>query len=303
MTGAVAAATPFATRRIRTLALRDRWPFAAELANFVLHVLAAQERAFVAAAQTHIDSGAAALRYAASEVFPEMARVAAAHGPHAMALGVQSVLEARPDPEQILAAWLRGEELSAVEHFLARAAAGPVLEVMGRRAADVCAAAGAVRPGEDAARRHCPQCWGPPQVSVFDASPDALVTGRRSLECARCAARWPFARLTCAACGETGNRMLEIFAEEGTLESEMTGHRVRGRATPEAAAASSAAPQARFGHVRIDVCRACRSYILTVDAGRDPQAVPAIDDLLALPLHLYAADGGWRRIAPNLMGL
>ena len=35
---------------------------------------------------------------------------------------------------------------------------------------------------------------------------------------------------------------------------------------------------------------------------RDPRAVPEVDELVALPLDLHAADQGLTKVTPNLMG-
>jgi len=57
-----------------------------------------------------------------------------------------------------------------------------------------------------------------------------------------------------------------------------------------------------FPHVRIEACETCRRYLLNIDVAADPQAVPLVDELSALPLDLYARDLGFTKITPNLMG-
>ncbi len=57
-----------------------------------------------------------------------------------------------------------------------------------------------------------------------------------------------------------------------------------------------------FPHLRIEACASCERYLLDIDLGRDPQAVPDVDELAALPLDLYAAEHGLSKITPNLMG-
>ena len=68
------------------------------------------------------------------------------------------------------------------------------------------------------------------------------------------------------------------------------------------AAAAPAAGAPTFPHLRIDACASCERYLLDVDLGRDPRAVPEVDELAALPLDLYAAERGLSKITPNLMG-
>jgi len=57
-----------------------------------------------------------------------------------------------------------------------------------------------------------------------------------------------------------------------------------------------------FPHLRIEGCAACGRYLIDVDLGRDPAAVPEVDELAALPLDLYASEQGLSKITPNLMG-
>ena len=57
-----------------------------------------------------------------------------------------------------------------------------------------------------------------------------------------------------------------------------------------------------FPHLRIESCASCARYLIDVDLGSDPGAVPEVDELAALPLDLYAVDHGLTKITPNLMG-
>jgi formate dehydrogenase maturation protein FdhE len=57
-----------------------------------------------------------------------------------------------------------------------------------------------------------------------------------------------------------------------------------------------------FPHLRIAGCTTCRRYLIEVDMARDARAVPEVDELIALPLDLYAADQGMKKVTPNLMG-
>ena len=79
--------------------------------------------------------------------------------------------------------------------------------------------------------------------------------------------------MTCPACGETDGTKLPIFQEDK-----------------------------QFPHMRVDGCRTCHRYLLTVDLRRDARAVPIVDELTALPLDLYAIDQGLTKITPNLLG-
>jgi formate dehydrogenase maturation protein FdhE len=195
--------------------------------------------------------------------------------------------------KEVVRRWLRGgDELSAVERFLARAAAGPVLEAEGRAAGDACEG--------PRSERHCPTCGGLPQLSYFAPSPDNLVTAHRYLECARCATSWAYPRLTCAACGERESGRLRIFGEVGTAQAESSGNVVKPGAVQGRPAAGTVT--ARFPHLRIDGCGSCSRYLLNVDLERDGRAVPAVDEIAAIPLDLYAKERGLSKVVPNLMG-
>jgi FdhE protein len=63
------------------------------------------------------------------------------------------------------------------------------------------------------------------------------------------------------------------------------------------------AGDATFPHVRVEACTSCQRYLIDIDLGRDPLAVPEVDELAALPLGLHAAEQGFSKITPNLMGL
>jgi formate dehydrogenase maturation protein FdhE len=116
-------------------------------------------------------------------------------------------------------------------------------------------------------------------VSCVAATGESLVSGARSLLCARCGSSWSCSRSTCPACGESGEARLTTHAERW---------------------GSDAPPL--FPHLRIAGCETCRRYLIEVDLERDPRAVPEVDELVALPLDLHAADQGLTKVTPNLMG-
>lgn len=296
------AAGRWAERRRRTAELRARWPFAAELLTFYDALLAVQER-ICETARAELPDPSRIAAYVAGRALPRVREVTIASGPERLARATTDLFGADGDApadqapdghtwEARVRAWLAGGELPAVDRYLVRAAAGPVLEALGP-------AAGAACPGPRD-QRHCPRCGGLPQVSVFVSSGEDLVAPHRYLECERCAWRWPYPRMTCPACGETEARRLQIFAEEGTTQVEATGHLIRG--TGGIAGEPRPGPAPRFPHVSIHVCRSCSRYLLNVDLGRDARAVPLVDEMAAIPLDLYARDQGLAKIVPNLMG-
>jgi len=279
-------------RRRRAAELQERWPFAAEVLTLYRALLPVQERVYEAALAELADPSQTAA-YVAERALRLVRDVTVSSGPEKLARAAAE--DASPSRwEDAVKGWLAGGEApSAVERYLVRAATGPVLEALGAAAGQAC-----VGPRD---ARHCPQCGGLPQISVFATTGEDLVAPRRYLECARCAWRWSYPRMTCAACGEAETSRLPIFAEEGATLGEATGHIVRGAAPAPTGTPSGPAP--RFPHVSIHGCRTCTRYLLNIDLGRDGHAVPVVDEMAAIPLDLYAGEQGLVKIVPNLMGL
>lgn len=286
---------PWTARRRRAEALRERYPFAAEVLTLYGALLDVQERAYTAAQADPPAPGHVAA-YAAERIVPLVAQATLSRGPDGLVRAVSQRARAG-DLAETVAAWLVGDELPPVDRYLARAAAGPVLEALGPLAGAVCAGS------RD--ERHCPVCGAPPQVSYFAPSADALAAGHRYLVCSRCAASWPYPRMTCAACGEHGSGRLPVYAEEGTAAAETSGHVVPGVAASRLGGPGNATSGAgaRFPHIRVEACETCSQYLLGIDLMRDVHAVPIVDEMAALPLDLYAQERGMAKIVPNLMGV
>ena len=265
-------ASPWAARRARARELRERHPFASELLTLYLALLPVQEDAWSAARESPPDPALLA-HWAADRVLPAVVQATAAAGPAALGKAARSHLAAGTATEA-LAGWLADEELEPVERYLARASLAPVLEALGDGAGAACAAAADAADGSV-----CPCCGGPPQVSYVAATGDSLVSGGRSLLCARCGSSWSCSRSVCPACGEGGEARLTTYSEHW---------------------GSDAAPL--FPHLRVAGCETCRRYLIEVDLARDARAVPEVDELTALPLDLHAADQGLTKLTPNLMG-
>ncbi len=311
MTTSVAAANPWLERRRRAEELCERWPFASDVLGFYITLAGVQEMAW-ANTRSDMPQPHDVITYAEQHVLPRVMEASVASGPKQLVYRLVERSETA-DFATIAAGWLAGDELSAVDRYLARATLAPVLEALG-------AAAGAVAQFSDAEpfdTRRCPNCGGLPQLAYFGTSMEDLVTPQRYLECERCASTWSYPRMTCAACGETETSALTIYGEEGTAAVETEGSIVRGlvaRARTNATKGSNGTnaatavvarndnPAPHFPHLRIDGCNACKHYLLTIDRGRDPRAVPVVDELAALPLDLYAKEQGMRKIVPNLMG-
>jgi FdhE protein len=264
------AVSPWIARRERAEELRERHPFAAEVLTLSLALLPVQERAWNAARE-HRPHPEALAEWTADHVLPAVVEATVAAGPPALSEAVRE----RAVGADALAGWLEDAELDPVDRYLARASLAGPLEALGE-------AAGAACVGGRAYALLCPRCGGRPQLACAEASGEELVSSRRSLVCSRCAARWTASRTVCAGCGEADEAKLIVYAE----------HWGDGN--------GAEAPV--FGNLRIAGCTTCRRYLIEVDTGRDPRAVPEVDELAALPLDLYAADQGLTKLTTNLMG-
>ncbi|HEX4003536.1 MAG TPA: formate dehydrogenase accessory protein FdhE [Candidatus Acidoferrales bacterium] len=117
---------------------------------------------------------------------------------------------------------------------------------------------------------HCPICGTRPQVGVLRPLGDGA---KRSLICALCAHEWDYRRLVCPSCGEENPYKLAVYSA------------------------------AEFGHVRVEACDSCHSYIKTVDLSKNGLALPVVDELATIPLNLWATEHGYTKLQTNLLGL
>ncbi|MDE3113090.1 MAG: formate dehydrogenase accessory protein FdhE [Chloroflexota bacterium] len=263
MTATAAVAGVFAERAARARELAGRYAYASEPLRLAGALFEAQASAF---------ERAQADRPSPDELVPYIVRVGLPAVMEAtMAEGTEVLREAAllafhdGDLDGIVAAWLGGGDLRPTDRYLARAASAPILEALPN-------AASTMRHGESD-DRHCPVCGGPPQLAIHTDTGESLVTGERRLQCSRCMTEWRFARLTCASCGDTGGANTPILSD----------------------------PQ-RLPHVRVDACDRCRRYLLTIEMPKEPRAVAVVDEIVGLPLDLIAAERGYTKIAPNVMG-
>lgn len=290
------AASPWAARRLRAEELRVRHPFAADVLTLYLALLPVQEDAWSAARESPPPPEELA-RWAAAEVLPAVVEVTAAAGPAQLGEAVQSRL-VEGTGHDTLAGWLAGAELDPVDRYLARASLGPALEAFGERAGAACAPG---HNGEDDAL--CPCCGGSPQLSCVASTGESLVSGARSLLCARCGSIWDYRRSACPACGETDGGQLVVYAERWEGPVSANGKAVSGNGKAVSAnGKGDGGDRPVFPHLRVAGCTTCHRYLIDVDLERDARAVPEVDELTALPLDLYAADQGLTKVTPNLMG-
>jgi FdhE protein len=115
----------------------------------------------------------------------------------------------------------------------------------------------------------CPRCNSLPLLGVLRPEGDG---GKRFLQCAFCSLEWEFRRILCAHCGEEREQELPVYVADA------------------------------FPHIRVECCETCKYFLRTIDLTKDGHAVPMVDDLAAIPLHLWAEENGYKRIQGNLLG-
>jgi Protein involved in formate dehydrogenase formation len=273
-------ASPWAARRQRAEVLRDRHSFTSEVLTLYLALLSAQEDAWNAA-HVHPPAPEGLAPWAAARVVPAVVDATVAAGPAALGEAARGRL-ATGTVDEALTGWLAGGELDPVDRYLARASLTPVLEALGERAGAMCAPM-----GDGEGDQLCPRCGGRPQLSCVASSGESLVSGPRSLLCARCSSTWSCARSRCPACGESDDSRLVVHAEKWARPGNGNGKDT---------------DQPMFPQLRIAGCSTCNRYLIEVDMARDARAVPEVDELAAIPLDLYASEEGLTKVTPNLMG-
>ena len=115
----------------------------------------------------------------------------------------------------------------------------------------------------------CPACGGLPQMAVLQPEGDAA---GRWLFCSFCLRQWAFRRLLCPWCREEDKEKLPRYSSE------------------------------EWPAVHVEACDTCRRYLKAIDMTVDGLAVPLIDETAFSVLDVWAADRGYTKIVPNLMG-
>lgn len=115
----------------------------------------------------------------------------------------------------------------------------------------------------------CPVCGSKPLVGVLRPEGDGA---KKSLVCMLCAYEWNFRRVYCPSCGEEREPFMAFYSTPG------------------------------IRHVRVDVCDTCHTYLKTVDLTKTGLAVPVVDELATIPLDLWAAQHGYKKLQMNILG-
>jgi FdhE protein len=119
-------------------------------------------------------------------------------------------------------------------------------------------------------RRRCPRCGSGPQLGCLRPEGDGA---RLSLVCSLCLEEWDFPRGACAACDNADEKSIGYYQSE------------------------------EIAQMRTMSCDVCLRYLHLADFGKDPAIVPDVDEIAALPLDVWAAERGLRKIRLNLAGM
>src|SRR5579864_76137 len=116
----------------------------------------------------------------------------------------------------------------------------------------------------------CPFCDRKPGLAILRQQGDG---GRRSLVCSFCMAEWEFRRIVCPRCGEEDNGKLPVYIAND------------------------------FGHLRVECCDTCKTYIKSLDLTKNGLAEPVVDQIASVPLDLWAQEHAYSKLQLNLLGM
>lgn len=185
------------------------------------------------------------------------------HGPDQLSKRANQLVHS---PEERIGEVLPGfwdPEQDQLDHFFARI----MMMAAAERLADMATPPSKYESGT------CPFCGSEPMLAVL--RPEGL-GAKRSLVCSLCCTEWAFPRIKCPSCGEDRNDELPVYTPEG---------------------------EGAIDYVRVDACETCKTYVKSVDLSKMGVAVPIVDELAALPLTLWAAEKGYRKLADNILGM
>jgi FdhE protein len=198
----------------------------------------------------------------AARGFPELMRLVQMHGPAKLAEDATRLRDFVPSLVRGLLEQFLAE--SDPSHDSGSFFARILLQPQAERLAQA-----QVPPKSGLAGNRCPYCDSRPQLAVIRPEGDG---GKRFLLCSLCQSEWDFRRILCPVCGEVDHEKLPRYTADG------------------------------ISAVRVEACDTCKSYLKSVDLTIDGLAVPVVDEIATAPLDLWAAERGYRKIQPNLMG-
>ena len=273
MTASPRSLSPYQARLRRAETLAAQSPFAAEVLKFYRQIASCQADLYSELARTSSESASAV--DISSRGTPDLTQVlphyrgflsvAEKHGPSNLAAAATQIAILSADSWiALLESWWQTAGLSDQQ-------IGAFPQFFARVALQPLAefAAAASAPPQILPRNTCPRCGSRPLLGVLRPEGDG---GKRFLLCSFCSQEWEFRRILCPTCGEETEQKLPVYIAE------------------------------QSPHMRVEACDTCKFYLRSVDLTKDGHAVPIVDDLAALPLTLWAAEHGYSRLQPNLLG-
>ncbi len=265
--------SPYQARLRRAETLAARLPFAAEVLKFYRHIVSCQADMY--SELVRAANGSPSAVDLASRGTPDLTQilphyrgllaVAEKHGPGNLASAAKQLAPLPTD------SWIALLESYWQTAGLSDQQIGAFPQFFARVALQPLAefAAGVSAPPQVVPRSTCPRCSSRPLLAVLRPEGDG---GKRFLLCSFCSQEWEFRRILCPTCGEEAEQKLPVYIAE------------------------------QSPHMRVEACDTCKFYLRSVDLTKDGHAVPIVDDLAALPLTLWAAEHGYSRLQPNLLG-
>lgn len=279
---------PWDTRICRATELSSTYPFAAEVLRFYAQLAMLQQKLYSELEQTqpHIffSDSAAWNQLNVPNLLPNFASFLSSLGRFAPTPLAQAAIARSQKPSSSLQPLIEDFWCSRAIHIHDVDVDVPDVDMTDEKAlADQCLAWLFLQPyaeylalgrqghvPDEGSPKTCPLCNAKPIVGVLRPEGDGA---KKSLICMFCAHEWPFRRLYCPSCGEEREPQLAYYS----------------------------APE--VPHVRVDVCDTCRTYLKTVDLTKTGLAVPAVDELAAIPLDLWARENNYRKLQMNAGGI
>ena len=253
----------------RAVELGERFSYAADVLAFYRQILALQNTIYQEISSPSLPD------HKSSESFRERLDVDAAlrHLPGLLALVEQRGPSKLAEQAKEIGGSTKDQQRQVIENFrLANdGERGPnafFARVLLQPYAEHLASAEPAQPAGSAGSV-CPICGARPQAAVLRPEGDG---GKRFLLCSLCLTEWEFRRILCPTCGEGNYEKLPRYSAED------------------------------LAAVRVEACDTCHYYLKSIDLTVDGHAVPLVDEVATVPLDLWAAEHGYKKAEPNVMG-
>ena len=272
--------TDWAKRIQRAVELAERYPSAAEILTFYRHILEFQKTLCAGAAPLSLPEGVKVPFRERLDIdialqqLPALLSLVQRTGPSKLAQEAAGIGAGKLQPSSSPCYASLEQQRQMLRSFLSDT--GGAEQVSNAFFARTlfqpyaeCLAAALTARHTDSSASVCPVCGARPQLAVLRPEGDG---GKRFLVCSFCLTEWEFRRILCPFCGEQDYQKLPRYSAED------------------------------FIAVRVEACDTCRYYLKSVDMTVDGLAVPIVDEVATAPLDIWAAEHGFNKISPNLMG-